>query len=400
MFYGLFHCRTWAGRYLHAVASPSFPSAEDETEYRQHTYNDGRSFLVRMLLALACLYSVLNLMAAYLTNTVGAEQSRTNVYLVMRFGFVVACAVAGGTLHCMPKMSPTVATLICVLLLYAAVIISYSTSSLVSQHGQQVPPPPPPPPLPLGSGRAPPLRLFSTRPAALSGRAAPRARGRATGRPASASCARASRLQSPCQSLADSTAGLWPMQVVGSFAQSKEAVVVYLAVYSVFVPIFQIHHLTMAMLLLTCVQMALFVAYGLINNTGERETYNNMLALEAYIAVILNMLGVGIAHLVDRQTRSNFSRAKPAPGVTPCIHGSVPCTVITPSRLAALTALPCPGGGEPCTCTPSEPPPLLPPHCVRWRSLQHEASSRPISSHSPPIPSLRDLPGRSSARSS
>ena len=190
------------------------------------------------------------------------------------------------------------------------------------------------------------------------------------------------------------------MQVVGSFAQSKEAVVVYLAVYSVFVPIFQIHHLTMAMLLLTCVQMALFVAYGLINNTGERETYNNMLALEAYIAVILNMLGVGIAHLVDRQTRSNFSRAKPAPGVTPCIHGSVPCTVITPSRLAALTALPCPGGGEPCTCTPSEPPRLLPPHCVRWRSLQHEASSRPISSHSPPIPSLRDLPGRSSARSS
>jgi hypothetical protein len=149
MFYGLFHCRTWAGRYLHAVASPSFPSAEDETEYRQHTYNDGRSFLVRMLLALACLYSVLNLMAAYLTNTVGAEQSRTNVYLVMRFGFVVACAVAGGTLHCMPKMSPTVATLICVLLLYAAVIISYSTSSLVSQHGQQVPPPPLPLPFPL-----------------------------------------------------------------------------------------------------------------------------------------------------------------------------------------------------------------------------------------------------------
>ena len=142
MFYGLFHCRTWAGRYLHAVASPSFPSAEDETEYRQHTYNDGRSFLVRMLLALACLYSVLNLMAAYLTNTVGAEQSRTNVYLVMRFGFVVACAVAGGTLHCMPKMSPTVATLICVLLLYAAVIISYSTSSLVSQHGQSDPIPP------------------------------------------------------------------------------------------------------------------------------------------------------------------------------------------------------------------------------------------------------------------
>ena len=41
------------------------------------------------------------------------------------------------------------------------------------------------------------------------------------------------------------------MQVVGSFAQSKEAVFVYLAVYSVFVPIFQIHHLTMAMLLST-----------------------------------------------------------------------------------------------------------------------------------------------------
>ena len=98
--------------------------------------------------------------------------------------------------------------------------------------------------------------------------------------------------------------------MVGSFAQSKEAVFVYLAVYSVFVPIFQIHHLTMAMLLLTIVQMALFVAYGLVNNAGERETYKNMLALEAYIAVILNMLGVGIAHLADRQTRSNFSRAK------------------------------------------------------------------------------------------
>ena len=98
--------------------------------------------------------------------------------------------------------------------------------------------------------------------------------------------------------------------MVGSFAQSKEAVFVYLAVYSVFVPIFQIHHLTMAMLLLTGVQMALFVAYGLVNNAGERETYKNMLALEAYIAVILNMLGVGIAHLADPQTRSNVSRAK------------------------------------------------------------------------------------------
>ena len=125
--------------------------------------------------------------------------------------------------------------------------------------------------------------------------------------------------------VADSTA-FGQMQVVGSFAQSKEAFIVYLAVYSVFVPIFQIHHLTMAMLMLTCVQMALFVAYGLINNAGERETYKNMLALEAYIAVILNMLGVGIAHLADRQTRSNFSRAKPVPRVTPCIHGSVPCT--------------------------------------------------------------------------
>ena len=52
------------------------------------------------------------------------------------------------------------------------------------------------------------------------------------------------------------------IQVVGSFAQSKEAVIVYLAVYSVFVPIFQIHHLTLAMLMLTCVQMALFVTYG------------------------------------------------------------------------------------------------------------------------------------------
>ena len=104
------------------------------------------------------------------------------------------------------------------------------------------------------------------------------------------------------------------MQVVGSFAQSKEAVFVYLAVYSVFVPIFQIHHLTMAMLLLTCVQMALFVGYGLVSRAGERETYKNMLALEAYIAVILNMLGVGIAHLADRQSRSNFRLAKPVSG--------------------------------------------------------------------------------------
>ena len=104
------------------------------------------------------------------------------------------------------------------------------------------------------------------------------------------------------------------MQVVGSFAQSKEAVFVYLAVYSVFVPIFQIHHLTMAMLLLTCVQMALFVAYGLVSRAGERETYKNMLALEAYIAVILNMLGVGIAHLADRQSRSTFRLAKPVSG--------------------------------------------------------------------------------------
>ena len=142
MFYGLCYCRTWAGRYLHAVASPSFPDAEDETEYRQHTYNTGRAFLVWVLLALACLYSVGSLRTAYLTNTV-ADDSRT-VYLAMRFGFVAACAVAGGALHCMPKMPPTVATLICVLLLYAAVIISYSTSSLVTQHVQKAPAPPPP----------------------------------------------------------------------------------------------------------------------------------------------------------------------------------------------------------------------------------------------------------------
>ena len=142
MFYGLCYCRTWAGRYLHAVASPSFPDAEDETEYRQHTYNTGRAFLVWVLLALACLYSVGSLRTAYLTSTV-ADESRT-VYLAMRFGFVAACAVAGGALHCMPKMPPKVATLICVLLLYAAVIISYSTSSLVTQHVQKCPPPPPP----------------------------------------------------------------------------------------------------------------------------------------------------------------------------------------------------------------------------------------------------------------
>ena len=30
MFYGLCYCRTWAGRYLHAVACPSFPGAEEE----------------------------------------------------------------------------------------------------------------------------------------------------------------------------------------------------------------------------------------------------------------------------------------------------------------------------------------------------------------------------------
>ena len=66
MFYGLCYCRTWAGRYLHAVASPSFPDAEDETEYRQHTYNTGRAFLVWVLLALACLYSVGSLRTAYL----------------------------------------------------------------------------------------------------------------------------------------------------------------------------------------------------------------------------------------------------------------------------------------------------------------------------------------------
>ena len=153
MFYGLCYCRTWAGRYLHAVASPSFPDAEDETEYRQHTYNTGRAFLVWVLLALACLYSVGSLRTAYLTNTV-ADDSRT-VYLAMRFGFVAACAVAGGALHCMPKMPPTVATLICVLLLYAAVIISYSTSSLVAQHVQKCPTP------------SPPLKGASSAPAAL-----------------------------------------------------------------------------------------------------------------------------------------------------------------------------------------------------------------------------------------
>ena len=69
--------------------------------------------------------------------------------------------------------------------------------------------------------------------------------------------------------------------MVGSFAQSKEAAIVYLAVYSVFVPIFQIHHLTLAMLLLTCVQMSLFDAFGLLSSdAGERETFKNMLALE------------------------------------------------------------------------------------------------------------------------
>ena len=319
MFYGLCYCRTWAGRYLHAVASPSFPGAEEETEYRQHTYNAGRSFLVWMLLGLSGLYSAFSIIGAYLTNanTVGADQSRTNVYLAMRFGFVVSCAVAGGALHCMPKMPPTVATLICVLLLYAAVIISYSTSSLVSQHGQSDPPPPSPWQWP--SSASAPLQHA---PGGGSWRlAASRARGQATGRPASASVLE----PAAASKVVDSTA-FGQMQVVGSFAQSKEAFIVYLAVYSVFVPIFQIHHLTMAMLLLTCVQMALFVAYGLINNAGERETYKNMLALEAYIAVILNMLGVGIAHLADRQTRSNFSRAKPVPRVTPCIHGSVPGT--------------------------------------------------------------------------
>ena len=178
-------------------------------------------------------------------------------------------------------------------------------------------------PPPLGSGRAPPLRLFSTRPAAalgglpLPGREARPLVALPLPRPASASVLE----PAAASKVVDSTA-FGQMQVVGSFAQSKEAFIVYLAVYSVFVPIFQIHHLTMAMLLLTCVQMALFVAYGLINNAGERETYKNMLALEAYIAVILNMLGVGIAHLADRQTRSNFSRAKPVPRVTPCIHGT------------------------------------------------------------------------------
>ena len=153
MFYGLCYCRTWAGRYLHAVASPSFPDAEDETEYRQHAYCTGRAFLVWMLLALACLYSALSLRTAFLTNTL-ADQSKTD-YLAMRFGFVAACAVAGGALHCMPKMPPNVATLICVLLLYAAVIISYSTSSLVTQHVQKRPPP-----LPL-------LKGASSAPAAL-----------------------------------------------------------------------------------------------------------------------------------------------------------------------------------------------------------------------------------------
>ena len=50
--------------------------------------------------------------------------------------------------------------------------------------------------VPFVASRAPPLRLLGTRLAALSGPAAPSARGRASGRPASASGAPTGRLQS------------------------------------------------------------------------------------------------------------------------------------------------------------------------------------------------------------
>ena len=181
--------------------------------------------------------------------------------------------------------------------------------------------------------------------------------------------------------------------MVGSFAQSKEAVFVYLAVYSVFVPIFQIHHLTMAMLLLTIVQMALFVAYGLVNNAGERETYKNMLALEAYIAVILNMLGVGIAHLADRQTRSNFSRAKSVPrGHTVALApGTSPR-----SLRSSMLGRPHTGGRAMHMHTSAACR-----TCVRCRALQREAPSPSISSYLPlSPPTSSHLPGRSSVRRS
>ena len=84
----------------------------------------------------------------------------------------------------------------------------------------------------------------------------------------------------------------------------------YLTVYSVLVPIFQIHHLTAGMLVLMLVQMALFLIYGFVTDSeSKRETFKNMLMLEMFKAVLLNSLGVGVAHLADRQQRSNFARA-------------------------------------------------------------------------------------------
>lgn len=129
--YGLCSCRTYAGRFLHSITCPSFPDAEEEAEYREHTYSAGRAFLVRMLLGVVCLYSANAVVAAYVNNSVSNDQSRINAYLVMRGGFFAAGVVVAGALHWMPRMRPSVATLICVLLLYTAVIISYSTSSLV-----------------------------------------------------------------------------------------------------------------------------------------------------------------------------------------------------------------------------------------------------------------------------
>ena len=207
----------------------------------------------------------------------------------MRFGFVAACAVAGSA-FCMPKMPPTVATLICVLLLYAAVIISYSTSSLVTQHVQSAPPP-----LPPEGGSSAPAAL-GTRQPMMACRSRARARRPASTPPlhrlclASASAASSSRPPpQPPASRPLVECRWWLLRAVQGGRLRVPRGLLGLRAH------LPDHHLTMAMLLLTCVQMALFV--GSASSTGGRGTYKNMLALEAYIALILNMLGVGIAHL-------------------------------------------------------------------------------------------------------
>ena len=106
------------------------------------------------------------------------------------------------------------------------------------------------------------------------------------------------------------SASLLVMAGEAEFEESREAVLAYLCVYAVLVPIFQIHHLTAAMLLLMCVQIVLFLIYGYVTESeSKRETFKNMLALEAFKALLLNVLGVGVAHLGDRQQRDNFQRA-------------------------------------------------------------------------------------------